>query len=81
MPVYPEMAKRSNVQGTVKLSILISETGSVIEMRILSPTGGKIDLLNDAAKSAVTRCKYQPAIKNGKRVKVWTNVDIPFVPR
>ncbi|MBI2840203.1 MAG: TonB family protein [Acidobacteria bacterium] len=77
-PVYPDVAKRSGVAGTVRLSILVSETGSVVDVKVLSETGGKLGLLNEAASSAVKRWKYQPATRSGKKVKVWLNVSIPF---
>ncbi len=78
LPVYPEIARRANIQATVKLSILISETGSVIDIKVLSGDSGSLAVLNEAAKKAVTRWTYQPAMKSGKRVKVWVPVDIPF---
>ncbi len=76
-PVYPPVAKTMKVQGTVILSILISETGSVSEVRVLRPVGGSSGL-NEAAVAAAKKWKFKPAVKQGKRVKVWVTYPVSF---
>jgi outer membrane biosynthesis protein TonB len=34
--------------------------------------------INEAAVAAARRAKYQPATKDGVRVKMWTNLRLPF---
>jgi TonB family protein len=76
-PVYPPVAKTMKVQGTVILSILVSETGNVSEVRVLRPVGGSAGL-NEAAVAAARKWKFKPAVKQGKRVKVWITYPVSF---
>lgn len=54
-PVYPELAKRINLSGSVRLSVLVSPEGSVRKVEIL---GGN-PVLGQAAVDAVKRWKYE----------------------
>ena len=56
-PVYPEMLKRSNIGGVVRLLIVISPKGTVDTVNQL---GGNAALV-EAATTAVKRWKYAPA--------------------
>lgn len=76
-PSYPPVAAAKKVQGTVLLSVLIAETGQVAEVKVIRGAGGQTGL-NEAAASAVKKWKFQPAVKDGKRVKVWVTYPIVF---
>jgi TonB family protein len=76
-PIYPPVAKTMKVQGTVILSILVTETGNVSEVRVLRPVGGSAGL-NEAAVAAARKWKFKPAVKQGKRVKVWITYPVSF---
>lgn len=76
-PGYPPVAVAKKVEGTVLVSVLVSETGQVAEVKILRGAGGSTGL-NEAAVSAVKKWKFQPAVKDGKRVKVWVTYPIVF---
>lgn len=56
-PVYPEMARRMNISGTVKLQITIAPDGTV---KSVKPLGGH-PLLIDSAVQAVKAWKYEKA--------------------
>ena len=56
-PVYPEVARRMNISGTVKLQVLVSPDGSV---KSIKPLGGH-PLLIDSAVNAVKEWKYEKA--------------------
>jgi TonB family protein len=56
-PIYPEMLKRSNIGGVVRLLIVISPKGSVSTVNQL---GGNAALV-EAATSAVKKWKYAAA--------------------
>jgi TonB family protein len=76
-PTYPRRAVQKKAEGTVILRILISEKGDPIEINVLrdpGPTTG----FKDAAVSAVKKWKFRPAVKEGKRVKVWMTYPIVF---
>ncbi len=76
-PAYPRMAQQKKVEGTVIISILISENGDVADARVLREAGGSSGL-NEAAMAAVRKWKFRPAVKEGKRVKVWMTYPIVF---
>lgn len=62
---YPEEARRAGIEGTVTLSITVDNTGVVVNVKILSGPGYG---LNEAARDAIKRFKFKPAIKNGEPV-------------
>jgi protein TonB len=56
-PVFPELAKRMNVSGSVKVEVVITPAGTVKSAKAL----GGHPLLIDAAIDAVKKCKFEPA--------------------
>ena len=76
-PAYPTELMRQNVSGTVTLSAVIHSDGSVDAVRVLSSGD---DRLNEYARSALLRWRFQPATKNGKPVDLQAVVMIPFRP-
>jgi protein TonB len=74
-PSYPPIAQQKKIEGTVIIGILVSERGDVAEAKVLR--GGGYGL-NEAALSAVRKWKFRPAVKEGKRVKVWMTYPIVF---
>jgi TonB family protein len=76
-PVYPAMAQKFKLEGSITVNALVSETGSVIDTAILK--GMKDDMgLEKAAADAVRKWRFEPALKNGVKVKVWRPVIILF---
>ena len=73
-PVYPEMAKRTRVQGLVILVVTVDEEGSVTEIRA---TRGE-PILVEAAIEAVRQWKYTPTLISGKPVPVTATVTVGF---
>ncbi|MFB0564926.1 MAG: TonB family protein [Candidatus Aminicenantaceae bacterium] len=76
-PTYPPVALRTRAEGKVIVNALISETGDVIKTEILQGIKGPYGF-NRAAQKAVEQWKFRPAIKEGKKVKVWKPVTIVF---
>lgn len=72
---YPDAARRQRLEGVVGLSILISETGKVIDVKL---TKSANPILDQAAIDAVKNWQYQPATKKGVVVKVWMPVSMSF---
>lgn len=56
-PLYPELARRMNVSGTVKLEVTITPDGKV---KTVKPIGGH-PVLVQAADEAVRKWKFEPA--------------------
>ncbi|HYK04602.1 MAG TPA: TonB family protein [Thermoanaerobaculia bacterium] len=77
-PVYPMMAARQKISATIFLTVLVSETGAVEDVRILrgEPRFG----LNDAAERAMRATRFSSPMKDGKRVKTWFPQTIDFKP-
>jgi TonB family protein len=65
--VYPELAKKMNVQGTVKVEVMVAANGAVRSAKAL----GGHPLLIDAAVNAAKQMKFEPAAGE-------TREEIPF---
>ena len=73
-PIYPELAREQDVQGTVQLEVTIGTDGVVRSVIALSGPG----LLIEAARSAVRRWRYTPTLLNGKPIESQTTVSVVF---
>ena len=73
-PVYPEIAIRARVSGTVVLGAIIDEEGNVGNLKVLSGH----PLLTKAAVEAVRQWKYRPTILNGEPVSVSGTITVVF---
>lgn len=73
-PLYPPLARSGQVQGTVRLGITITESGSVTDLVYVSGH----PLLARAARDAVSQWKYKPFTKDGKPTAVRTTVEVSF---
>jgi protein TonB len=70
--LYPESARRSALEGDVRMEIVVSETGQVEEVKVLRSAGNGFD---EAAERLVRRFRFRPAVRNGKAVPAripWT---------
>ena len=70
------MARAQRVEGTVVTSVLVSETGDVLDVRVIRgvAAGG----LNEAAIQAMRRSSFAPAMKDGVRVRSHITVPVEF---
>jgi TonB family protein len=75
-PVYPEGARRTNVQGTVVLDAIISADGTVIN---LHPVSGP-DALVSAAMDAARWWRFRPYRARGEPATVETTLSVEFHP-
>jgi protein TonB len=76
-PAYPEIARRTNRTATVVVSVLVDENGRVSETKIQNKVGMGFD---EAASRAAKGAVYQPAQKDGVRVKMWWELAVNFKP-
>jgi protein TonB len=65
-PSYPELAKKMNVSGSVKLQVLIAANGQV---KMVKPLGGH-PLLIDAAENAVKQWRYEPGAESTELIEI-----------
>jgi len=80
-PEYPDMARLMEVEGTVVLRILISDSGDVLDARPLNKEGTISPLLVEAAMQAVREWKFIPALQNNRSIPVWFNQAFKFKRR
>jgi periplasmic protein TonB len=73
-PVYPPLARQTRISGTVRLHAIISKSGSVESLEVLSGH----PLLVRAAMDAVQQWRYKPTLLNGEPVEVDTTIDVIF---
>lgn len=74
-PIYPEVASREGLSGTVKLHVIIDKEGKVAHLTV---TKGACSLA-ESALAAVKQWRYAPTLLNGEPVEVETDVDVIFV--
>ncbi len=75
-PEYPAQAKRRHMEGSVMLDVLVSPDGQPRSVTIAQSSG--FSLLDDSAKSAVSRWKFLPARKGTETVEARVMVPIEF---
>ena len=63
-PSYPEMARKVNLTGTVKVFAVVTPDGNV---KAVEPVGGS-PLLVQAAQDAISRWKFAPASSESKEM-------------
>lgn len=73
VPVYPEMAMRAGLEGTVYVKILVDKDGKPKKAVVIKST---TEIFNDSAVEAAMQFVFTPAVMNNGPVKVW--VAIPF---
>jgi TonB family protein len=73
-PIYPEQARQARIQGTVRMSAIISKTGDVVDIEV---TEGPIELVVSAV-NAVRQWKYRPYLIKGEPVEVDTQLTVNY---
>jgi protein TonB len=73
-PMYPPIAKAAHVSGAVVLHAVISKTGSIERLEVVSGP----EMLRASALDAVRNWKYKPYLLNGDPTEVDTTVTVNF---
>lgn len=71
-PNYPELARKMNLAGTVKIEIVVAPNGSVKDARVV----GGHPVLANAALDAARKWRFEPASTESKGI-----IDFKFEPR
>lgn len=74
-PIYPDMARQAEVQGTVMIRALVGKDGKVHDAFVVNG----IPMLNTAALEAANRAIFKPALQQHKPVAVWVQIPMRFV--
>lgn len=71
-PVYPELARKMNITGTVKVQVVVATNGTVKDAKVL----GGHPVLAGAALEAIKKWRFEPAAVESTGV-----VDFKFEPQ
>ncbi|PLW93193.1 MAG: energy transducer TonB [Marinilabiliales bacterium] len=74
---YPQMAKESNIQGTVFVGFVVEPDGSISNVKVLRGIGGGCD--DEAIRVVKSMPRWAPGKQRGKPVRVQFNLPIKFV--
>jgi protein TonB len=73
-PLYPPIAKAAHVSGSVVLHAMISKTGTIDGLTVISGP----EMLRAAALDAVRTWRYKPYLLNGEPTEVDTQITVNF---
>src|SRR5262249_20320009 len=74
-PEYTEEARRAQVEGAVKLSVVLGADGGVSDISVVRGLGYGLD---ERAIQAARQLRFVPAEKDGHRVKVRVFLEFKF---
>ena len=74
-PVYPEMARRAFIEGTVWVSLWVDKEGKVHKAVIMKSDA---ETLNQAALDAARQFLFIPAMQYNGPVAVWVSIQFRF---
>ncbi|HVO97241.1 MAG TPA: energy transducer TonB [Bryobacteraceae bacterium] len=74
-PEYSEEARKAKWQGTVKLSVVVDETGHARDIKVEKSLGLGLD---QKAIEAVEKWLFKPGMKDGKPVAVYATIEVTF---
>jgi len=74
-PLYPPIARPARIQGLVELRAIISKTGTIENLVLVSGH----PMLSAAAIEAVKRWRYRPYLLNNQPIEVETEITVNFV--
>jgi TonB family protein len=75
---YPLNAYKRKISGTVKMTLLINERGSLDKVIVVDATPPGI--FEEAALEAVGKLQFTPALRGGRQVKSRKTIDVVFDP-
>jgi protein TonB len=71
-PFYPELARKMNITGTVKIEVVVAPNGAVKDARVV----GGHPVLANAALDAAKKWRFEPGVSESTGV-----IDFKFEPR
>ncbi|MHB8667353.1 MAG: energy transducer TonB [Burkholderiales bacterium] len=72
-PQYPPAALRAQETGIVLVAFLIDVNGTVLESKVERSSGYR--RLDEAARRALSLCKFKPAMTDGKPERAWAKIE------
>ncbi len=77
VPEYPRLARSAGMEAVVWIKALVDKNGEVKKAMILRSSGSKAGF-DEAALEASYKCKFKPAIQNGRPVSIWVSYQVEF---
>lgn len=77
-PEYPKGELEQNHQGAVTLRFLLGADGKVKQSLIHTSSG--YPALDEAALVAISKCRFNPPLVDGKAVEGWTAIQYVWKP-
>jgi protein TonB len=74
-PRYPRVAQAAGIQGTVQLRAIVSRTGTIENLTVVSGHS----MLVAAAVDAVKQWRYRPYMLNGEPIEMETGITVNFM--
>lgn len=74
-PRYTEEARRNRTSGTVIVKMVLRASGEITDIVVLK---GLPDGLNDSAVRAALETKFEPAIKDDRKVSQYVRIEYGF---
>jgi len=74
-PIYPSIARQARIQGTVELRAIVSRTGTIENLAVVSGH----PMLVKSALEAVRQWRYRPYLLNSEPIEVETEITVNFV--
>jgi periplasmic protein TonB len=75
-PPYPALSRRLREEGRVLLRVHVDEAGGVMEVSVATSSGSA--RLDDAAREAVRRWRFEPARSGERPIEGWALVPVAF---
>lgn len=75
IPMYPFALKNAGVEGHATLRFIVTPTGSVTNVKVISST--RVEFGKPAVE-ALQRWRFEPGVKQGTRVSAWMEQRIDF---
>jgi protein TonB len=74
-PRYPDYELEAGITGRVVMKVLVDEEGVVRSVERVSGS----QRFGEAAREALNRWRFKPALVHGKAVRVWVEIPVNFV--
>jgi TonB family protein len=74
-PVYPDLAKRKIIEGTVWVKVLVDQKGNVKKAVVMKSDS---EFLNKSALRAAKEWTFIPALLSGEPVEIWAAIPFRF---
>lgn len=71
-PMYPKEALAAKREGAVVISYLVGVDGRSTDSKIVT-SSGHADL-DETARAAIAKCRFNPAMQEGKPIAEWTKM-------